>query len=242
MLNLKIWRFRLDLKDEAEIKSRFFGEFKDLVGKVMKSFKPEVHVIQPFKVPLDWPVTALIDVHLNKPQAVSFFAVDPQGRHYQIGEIWENASPQALADDIIRRKRSYAWRLEMAEIDPWSKGDAAYVKNRQGVVDDTFNIMSERLSEFGDIVLNTASKDKESGIRNIANWLKGPNGQPTIFFFNTCKKSIEQYQKWVYDDEGKPKKENDDFPENLYRYTLMGVDYTDPKKLFIPNQPLKGVV
>jgi hypothetical protein len=32
-------------------------------------------------------------------------------------------------------------------------------------------------------------------------------------------------QRWIYDENGKPKKENDHFEENLYRFTLTGTKY-----------------
>ena len=74
-------------------------------------------------------------------------------------------------------------------------------------------------------MLNAASKDKESGVRNLTNWLEGVNKLPTLYFFDTCKMHIHQIQRWVYDENNLPKKENDDFPENLYRYTLLNPQY-----------------
>jgi hypothetical protein len=72
-----------------------------------------------------------------------------------------------------------------------------------------------------------ASKDKESGIQNIKTWLRGPNGMPTVYIFDTCERHFFEVQRWVFDDNGKPMKENDHFMENFYRYTLTGAKYED---------------
>jgi len=234
IVRMSIHRFILDIPIEERF-PRLFGTFKALVGLVLKTFNPNVHVIEPFKVPTDWMVTALIDIHLNKPQAVSFFATDPNGRNYIIDEIWENLSPEAIADEIARRKRKNMWRLTRCEIDPLSRGDSAYVRNRLGTVQDSYDIIAKRLSANG-IMLRAASKDKDSGVRNLNNWLKGVNGLPTLYVFNTCKMHLWQISRWVYDDQGKPKKEHDDFPENMYRFTLMNVKFIPQAELTAPLQ------
>jgi hypothetical protein len=45
-----------------------------------------------------------------------------------------------------------------------------------------------------------------------------------------------QISRWVYDDQGKPKKEHDDFPENMYRFTLMNVKFIPQAELTAPLQ------
>jgi len=233
---LKILRFIKDI-DPKDVASRIFGQFKSLVGRVLKQYDRSVHVIKPFAVPTDWPVVAMIDLHLNKQQAIGFYAVDPTERKYVIDEIWEHLSPEEVADEIIRRKQLNCWRLEYAEIDPLAKGDSAYIRNRLGdEARDSFNIIFERLLPHG-IILTVSSKDKESGIRNLENWLQGPNRMPQLFFFDSLQSANNQHGhlweilRWVYDEDGKPVKENDHFMEILYRYSLKGMRYTRPSKL-----------
>lgn len=227
---LHIERFLATVPQEMR-GARFFGRFSHLSGLVLKEFNREIHVIEPFKVPLDWPVVAQIDLHLSKPHAVGFYATDKQGRRYAIDEIWENMGPEELADEIARRKKVNSWRLERVEIDPLSKGDNNFVRNRMGVVNDSFTIIRNRLTPHG-ILLDVASKDKDSGVRNLKDWLKGVNKMPTLFIFDTCKMHLHHIQRWIFDDNGKPDKAgNDDFPECMYRFTLMNVIYTDPEEM-----------
>jgi hypothetical protein len=221
---LQIERFAADIPDE-ERRTRLFGEFKSLIGRVLKEYSPDIHDITPFKVPTDWPVTVLLDFHLNKPHAVSFFAVDKKGIHYIIDELWINAKIEDVGDEIIRRKETKGWRIQTASIDPLSKGDTSYLKNRFGDVKDSYTILKNKLAPYG-ILLEVGSKDKKSGIDNIRTMLRGVNGLPSLYNFNTNEQHRHQLLRWVYEDD-KPKKENDDFGENMYRYTLMNIIYTD---------------
>jgi hypothetical protein len=224
--DLKILKFIQDI-EPSDVAPRVFGQFKSLVGRVLKEFDRNVHVVKPFEVPTDWPVTVMIDFHLSTPQAVSYWAVNPQDIHYCIGETWKNLSADEIADDIIRKMKRHGWRIERAFIDPLSKGDTSYMMNTLGTnIRDTFSILNERLSEHG-IWLEVASKDKESGIKNIQERLRGPNRMPTVYIFDECERHLYEVQRWVFDDDGKPAKENDHFMENWYRFTLTGAEYDD---------------
>ena len=222
---LKILKFISDI-DPSDVPPRVFGQFKSLVGRVLKEYDPNTHVVKAFDVPTDWPVVVMIDFHLSTPQAVSYWTVNRQDVNYCIGETWANISAEEIADDIIRKRNGYSWNIEDVFIDPLSKGDTQYMKNRMGTdLKDTYSIIEEKLSHHG-ITLHIASKDKESGVRNLQTMLKGVNGLPTLYVFDTCERFQFEVQRWVFDDEGKPSKDcSDHFMENAYRYTLVGNSY-----------------
>jgi len=214
--------------------SRFFGMFKRLVGLVIKSFDKDKHIIPEPEggIPTDWVVTVCIDLHLNKPHAISFYGCDKHNRHYCIDEYWVNCPPEEIADIIIRKKSLLGWNIQNAYIDPLSKGDDKFMSNRADV-EDSFTIISNKLTGEG-VYLQSASKDKESGMRNIRTWLEGPNKLPILFFFDTLQSVKENtrgvvfdIQRLCFDDNGKIEKINDDFMENLYRYTLTGTEYLE---------------
>jgi len=226
-----IVQFEKDLPD-SEIPARIYGEWLQLTGMVIKQFDKDVHVIEPFDIPPTWPVVPFIDIHLNKPQAISFYTWDQYQREYQIDEIWENLSPEEIAYAILKKRQDNGWNIAECGIDPLAKGDAAYLKNRYGDVADTFTIIEGILSPQG-IELFAASKDKDSGIRNIEMLLKGVNKLPALYFFAGCTdQSLWQLQRWIYDDSGIPLKKDDHFPENLYRSTLL--DGGSKKRKVIP--------
>jgi hypothetical protein len=219
---LKILKFIKDI-DPSDVPPRVFGKFHSLVGRVLKSFSTAIHMVKPFKVPTDLPVTVMIDFHLSIPQAISYWAVTKQDVHYCVSETWENLSAEGIADDIIRKYKG-GYNIRRVFIDPLSKGDTAYMRNQLGTsIKDTYSILDEKLSPHG-ITLSVASKDKNSGIKNIETWLRGPNGLPTCFLFDTCVQHLFEIKRWVFKD-GKPAKENDHFMENWYRYTLTGARY-----------------
>jgi hypothetical protein len=240
MNGLKILKFIQDI-DPSDVPPRVFGQFKSLVGRVLKEFEQDIHVIKPFEVPTDWPVVAMIDFHLSTPQAISYWAVNKQDIHYCIGEKWENINGDEVADDIIRKKNKLSWNIRDVYIDPLSKGDTAYMKNRVGSdLKDTYSIIEEKLADHG-IELHVASKDKDSGVKNLQAMLKGPNGLPTMYIFEDCERFLYEVNRWVFNDDGKPIKENDHFMENSYRYSLVGNKYGDHVINPLPVRRVSGV-
>jgi hypothetical protein len=161
---------------------------------------------------------------------------------YLVDETFRHESAEEIADGIIRKKKENLWRLERAFIDPLSKGDNKDNKSRGTGIDNSFNIILRKLAE-DNIRLEVASKDKASGILNVERMLMGPNKMPSLFFFRTTvnafrydghgEGTVWEIQHWVYRD-GEPEKESDHFCENLYRLTLTGVKYTDPRIARIP--------
>jgi len=225
--------FAASLRENEKV-ARLMGGWLNLVGLVWKGFKPGIHIINDFEIPVDWPVVPMVDWHTSLPIAIGFYAFDPRGMIYVADEVWENGSAEYIGNLIIRRKKTNSWRIQQAFIDPLSKGDTAYVKNMGVDVKDSFTRLSDVLWAEG-IELRVASKDKDSGIRNVEDRLVGLNGLPTLFFFKNALGKIGkdghvgQIQRWTYDEKtGKPKDENDHFMENLYRVTLTGVKYTAP--------------
>lgn len=222
--------YEASLKENEKI-PRIQGGWLNLVGLIWPDFKPDIHLIDDFKIPTGWPVVPFIDFHYKLPHAFSFYTADPQERRYVIDERWEHLSPEETADLIIRAKTSNAWNINEAFIDPLSKGDTVFLKNRMGDdVVDSFNIIKERLGKYG-IELNVATKDKASGILNIEKMLMGPNKMPILFFFRSLTNKIKdegtiwEIQRWTYDENQKPKDENDHFMENLYRMSLVEMKY-----------------
>ncbi len=216
--------------------SRFFGMFKKLVGLVVKEFVKDKHIVESFVVPVNWVVSFQIDFHLSRPQAVIFFACDERNRHFVIDEVWKNMDASEIADLIIRKKKLDGWNIEYGEIDPLSKGDDKYIKNRDADAIDSFTILSDLLYEEG-IELGVASKDKKSGFKNIKSMLVGPSKIPVLYFLDSlqsvCNDAygiVYEIQRLCYTDKGDIEKENDHFMECLYRYTLMNVQYKDEEE------------
>ena len=231
--------FVSSLREDEKI-ARAFGGWLNLVGLIWKGFSSDKHIIDDFNIPPSFPVVAMIDWHTNKPIAVSFYAVDERDNFYLIDEVWQNGSAEEIADHIIKKKLAGALRIEEVFVDPLSKGDSTYVKNMGIEIKDTYHRLKERLAEY-QIDLKVASKDKDSGIKNVEDRLIGMNGMPSLFFFRSTNNrykgagTIWEIQRWAYDENGKPKDENDHFVENLYRVTLTGLRYRPPRQYNTSN-------
>lgn len=219
---------------EDEKIARIKGGWLQLTGRVWKCFNQQVHVVEPFKIPPDWPVQFQIDFHLNLPHAISFAACDKYNRFFICDEVWENCGSEELADHIIRAKNANQWRMKRGEVDALSKGDTSYIKNRIGAAEDSYTIIGRKLRKYG-VELGVGSKDEKSYIKAVETRLKGVNGMPTLYIFNTCKETIKQVQRWGYDDNGKPKSDGH-FPECIGRFTQTGLKYIDPYQY---NRPLQ---
>jgi phage terminase large subunit-like protein len=215
--------FEKNLSEDEKV-ARIQGGWLQLSGRIWKGFNVEKHVVDPFKIPPDWPVQFQIDFHLNLPHAIIFYAVDPYNRMFFFNEVWENMGTEDLANEIIRVWQTRVLRMEYGEIDALSKGDTSYIKNRFGKAEDSFTIISRMLAARN-IRLGVGSKDEKSYIRAVADRWKGPNGMPTAFIFRDCPEAIKQVQRWSYDDFGKPK-DDGHFPECFGRATQTGLKFT----------------
>lgn len=213
-------------KDELE--ARIHGGWMQLSGLVVPEFNINEHVIDPIKIPADWPVIVMVDTHLKLPHAIMFIAIDKYDRMYVFHEVWDSLTADDISDEIIKYKQKHSLRIEHVFLDPLSKGDTEYIK-RQGIaIQDTFTTIQQKLLPFG-ISCTVASKDKKSGIANLRAGFNKNAKMASIFITNECVLTIDQLSNWVYDkDSNKPKDEDDHFPENLYRSTLAGVRYSTP--------------
>jgi hypothetical protein len=213
-------QFKKTLKPD-EITSRIEGTPSYLSGLVIPQFDREKHLKPRFKIPLDYIVDISIDVHPKKPQKVLFLATDPQNRKYACYEISMHGDGKALGEEIIRVVTFNMFRVGSIIIDPLAKADSNNPLS-------TYEKVNKVLFAFN-YFLETADKDKDSGILEIKNSLIGPNSEPSLWIFDDMRHTINEIEDWVYDDMGKPSKKNDDMMENLYRLMLMDTQWYPPE-------------
>lgn len=208
-----------------EIEARIKGVPSYRSGLVYKDFRREVHVVERFKIPLTWMVDISIDIHPRKEQAVLFVATDPKNERYVFWEIWEHGDGTYVAEEILRVVKYMALRVHRIIIDPLAKGDDQYDENT------TFTKIWRTMANHG-FILETASKDKNSGILEVKNHLIGPNRRPSMFFFEDLVRTLYEVEGYMYDkDTQKPQKVDDDMMENLYRICLLNTEYVDPEEI-----------
>ena len=206
-----------------EKRARLLGIPSYMSQLICPEFRRDIHAVDRFDVPLDWPIDIAFDIHPTKEQAVLFVATSPQNVKYAVFELFEHGDGKRLAEHVIRIVNRYSLRVKNIIIDPLAKGD----KNSDPKALTTFDKIDRVLARYG-YYLDVATKDKESGILEINNRLMGPNKQPSLFFFKDLTRTIMEVEGWMTDTKtGKPKKENDDMMENLYRILILGSEYED---------------
>jgi len=216
--------------DDAEKEARLKGIPSYMAGLVYSDFKrrykPQGHLVKRFQVPLSWIADIAIDIHPREKQAVLFIATDPRNERYAVDEIWEHGDGTWVGEEIIRFITRNSYRVGRIIIDPLSKGD-------QNEPNTTFDKIDAVLSRYG-YVLNIANKDQTAGILAVKNHLKGPNNEPSIWFFDDLAETIWEIEGYMYDDKNedrrnKPQDKDDHMMENLYRILLLDTKWHEPE-------------
>jgi len=211
-------QFAKTLTDE-EKDSRLKGIPSYMSGLVYPQYDRKTHLLDRFKVPLDWVIDIAIDIHPREKQAALFCANAPDGRKYLVNEIWEHGDGKWVGQEVMRCVKQNSYRIGTIIIDPLSKVD----RNNDNTVFDKIQL---ELWKYG-YMLGTATKDKTSGILEIKNHLLGANKEPSLFIFNDMIRTIFEIEGYMYDKETqKPKDADDHMMENLYRLMLLNTEWT----------------
>lgn len=205
---------------EEEYTARIKGVPSYLEGLVYPQFNRRVHVKDRFEIPLNWMVDVLIDVHPREKQAILFIATDEWNRKWLIDEVWDNGDGTWVGEQVARRVTRNAYRVNRVAVDPLAKGD----QNNPNTV---FDKIQQVLFKYG-MVLETATKDKDSGILEVKKCLKGPNGEPSLFVFSDLVRTIREFEGYMWDEKTqKAIKKDDHMMENLYRGIMLNTQYMD---------------
>lgn len=217
---------------EEDKQARVYGKFQHLTGLVFKTFNRRVHVIKPFLVkPQDFMTIELLDPHPRNPDAVMWVAIDPKGRKFIIDEIFEKfVSVDDMAFKIKQKGSQYRIVQRRADPSAWTPDNT----DRAGVT------LASRLNDLG-LTYMMASKQRTMGIQLITDALfyqaNEVNGQleylqqPMLYVFETCPRTIWEFEHWQYNEfsgkaadkkdvSEKPQDKEDHMMENLGRVLL----------------------
>ncbi len=220
-----IVKFEAVLTDD-EKESRLHGKWQHLQGLVYKEFDRGLHVIEPFKLTHRFTYFAAIDFHPRTEHAVILVAVDKRNNMYVVDEIFAHGTAEDIASWIITWHRKNM--LDTVLIDALSKGDSNRGKT-------TFDIISDLLW-LHQILLETGSKDLDSGVREVQDALLGPNKMPSLFVFPHCERTIFEFTHYIWADwkrgiaqertaKQTPRSKDDHMLENIRRLLLLPAEY-----------------
>ncbi len=225
---------RLNQLPENERRALLYGEWDIFDGQVFTEWKNNIkgyrtrlntHVIEPFKIPKEWRRFRAFDFGYSKPFAVSWYAVDYDGRAYNYRELYGCTgkpdvgvrwTAQKIADKIIE--------LEKDEIDAGCKitgvADPA-IWNATGSSEGSIAEMMERRGVF----FEKGKNDRIAGKMQVHYRLSiDSDGLPMIYFFkDKCPNIIRTLPELRYDDVN-PEDVNTNQEDHLYdalKYFLM---------------------
>ena len=211
---------------EAELKSRQFGEFIDVGGRVYPEFDENINVIEPFSIPFDWQDKLSIDPGLKNPLSCHWYAVDYDGNIYIVAEHYErdkdidyHSSKIHEISDELNWHRNSNGMLE-ALID--SAANQTTLASRKSVADLFYDHK---------ILVNTnVNKDVFSGIQRVKSYLKNSLGETKLFIFNTCKNLIREIKAYRWGNGDNPVKVDDHSMDELRYYIMSRPENKKPKE------------
>ena len=170
--------------------------------------------------PQDYCLRFAIDYHPRKPHHVLFIATSPNEYHYIYSELFISCLMSELVAEI---------RLCLHLREPTVPGLIDPLADSPNRVTDITPL--EEVLRLG-LPVMAATKDPYNGILKVKELLKTRDRahNPILTINSTCRRTIFEIARgYVWDeDTNKPKKENDDAMENLYRLALQGLSYIEP--------------
>lgn len=198
---VKQYKIRL-LSKPAHMRARYlYGDWDSLEGGYFEDdYNPAVHLIEPFKIPRDWPKFRSMDWGFKAPGTIGWFALDPDENLYQFYEF----NFQLMRDrEVARRVREIEERFGF-----WNHRER---KSRLTGVADT-QLWEERgdsglskVAVFASEGVHWQQADKANILRNaerISARLRDYDDKkrPGLVLFKNCRKTAEMLAGIAIDD------------------------------------------
>ncbi len=204
----KGYQKRLEQLPEAERKALLYGQWDIFDGQVFTEWKnsPEgyktrrwSHVISPFEIPRQWRRFRTFDFGYAKPFAVSWFAVDQDGRAYNYRELYGcSGTPDVgvrwTAQRIAKEIREIEEREEKG-LTITGYADPA-IWNATGSDEGSIAEMMERQGVY----FEKGKNDRLAGKMQVHYRLSfDREGIPMLYVFDTCRNMIRTLPQLRYD-------------------------------------------
>lgn len=209
------------------------GDMEIAAGQFFTTWNEEIHVIEPFGIPHDWPMWASMDYGLIHWNMTYVLAKDGENNYYV---ICEHAARRQLVKQNADGIKAMLGRngIRLPYLREFVAGHDIFI--RRGNTEVT---IAESYAKEG-IHLEPATLDRINGAARIASLLGNADADPPIpsrlFIFNTCSKLIDCIPLMQHDpgrsedvlkvDSDEESGEGGDDPYDSIRYGLM-VDHRE---------------
>ncbi|MCL2540368.1 MAG: terminase family protein [Firmicutes bacterium] len=200
----------------AELESRRYGRFTFNGGLVYSEFDENVHVIEPFDVPVEWYDNISIDPGLHNPLSAHWYAVDYDGVVYVIAEHYEAGKNIPYHAEKIK---------QISDRLGWPRDSRGQIR---ALIDSAANqrtlsgerSVAELFFEQGISVNSSVVKSLFSGISRVKSYLKSANDSTKIYIFKNCVNLINEIKGYFWGEQDAPVKKDDHALDEL-RYYIM---------------------
>ena len=211
---------------EQELKSRQFGEFLDVGGRVYPEFDENVNVIEPFQIPYEWQDKLSIDPGLKNPLSCHWYAVDYDGNVYVVAEHYESGRDIGYHSEVIHR---------ISDEMHWHRNSNGMI---EALIDSAANqttlasirSVADLFYDYNILVNTNVNKDVFSGIQRVKSYLKNSLGESKLFIFNTCKNMIREMKAYRWGNGDNPVKVDDHSLDELRYYIMSRPENKRPKE------------
>lgn len=200
-----------DLQSLTGIRKKrlYEGQWVGAEGLFFDEFDPEdggLHVCEPFKVPLDWPIWGALDWGFKHPLAFGLYTEDNDSIIYKIAEHvqhqWLIPFHARAIYDIYKQ-----FDLPVELVSQIVAGHDVFAM-QGGTDDQDARTKAQKFLEAYDpvtreplpIILEHATIDRKQGATELLTRLgnRQMGIKPTLKFFNTCKRTIATFTRVVH--------------------------------------------
>lgn len=208
----------------------YLAEFKKFTGLVYKGFERDVHIIEPFNLPIGWDRYRAMDFGFTNPTVCLWIAVDKDDNLYVYDEYYEKGQTTEFHANVIKAKTQ-----SIPIMSTWGDPSA-----EQEIMD--FGNQNVYITPAIKVFTGEEHSWVRAGIDRVARLLKvnPKSGKPKLFIFNNCANTIREFEayRWIENKiEGQNEKDQplktDDHCMDALRYFV--VSYFASKDIDFPR-------
>jgi phage terminase large subunit len=191
---------------EDWLEKYFAGSFDVFEGQILDNFRPEVHLVHPFRIPDEWPRYRAVDHGLTAPTACLWTASDFEGNFISYREYYQRcAVPEENAKNILALSAREEDLIQWTVIDPATRG-----------MSSGGGVMETMISQYrrGGLFCQEGTNDVKPSISKMRMLLApdpnhpfpawhpqaGEMGSPRWFIFKDMKHLVWEMQQWKWRD------------------------------------------
>lgn len=203
------------------------GDWDVFEGRVYSEFRRDVHVVEPYKIPDSWPRIRVIDTGYTNPTAVTWAAVDPDGRIVFYDEHYEAQQPISYHAEIIHQKSGGADWSGRTVMDPAADQRTAASEKSAMMQYAQHGIRAQK-----------AINAVWPGIQKVKEYLQEDEaGFPRLFVFSTCVNLIKEFMEYQWDPQATTHGAPKETPLKVRDHLMDCVRYTVQHVPRVPGQP-----